>query len=317
MLSDSNSSGSLQQFTRYAYDSLGRRISKAVNPTPLDAASIEQYVYDGQDVFLDFVDPNGPDPAVFHQTARYLHGVDIDNLLAMESASGTNWVLQDQLGSTQALVSLEGVLVQSIDYVSFGKAIVAGLASTRYLYTGRELDSESGLIYYRARYYDASTGLFTNEDPIRFDGGDTNLYRYVFNAPIIWRDPFGNQVVFDRSDQTIKFPDGTSFPASNNPTSPNADPLTPNGHGHAPNGTFPLGPPVRTGQDINGGFGPKFRPITLPRNSDGSRRTGVGLHSGRANRGGHRARTLGCIRTTDEAMEYLDQHPEDYITTQD
>jgi RHS repeat-associated protein len=319
MLSDKNASGVLQQVVRYSYDSLGRRISKQVDTTPLDTvdAAIEQYVYDGEDVILDFVDPDGSGPAASQQTTRYLRGPGIDNLLAIESASGTNWVLQDHLGSTRGLVSSAGVLVQSIDYDSFGKAIVTGPPSTRYLYTGRELDAESGLFYYRARYYDSSTGRFTNEDPIGFAAGDTNLGRYVYNSPTHWRDPFGNQVVFDRSDQTITFPDGTSFPASNNPIRPNADPLTPNGFGPAPNGTYPLGPPIPTGQNSNGPFGPKFSPISLPKNAEGAQRTGVGLHSGRANRRGYRSKTLGCVRTTDEGMEYLDQNLQDEIIIQD
>lgn len=112
-------------------------------------------------------------------------------MLAIESAGGTNWVLQDHLGSTRALVSSAGVLVQSIDYDSFGKAIIAGSPSTRYLYTGRELDAESGLFYYRARYYDSSTGRFTNEDPIRFFGMSFNLQEYVRNSPVSLDDPMG------------------------------------------------------------------------------------------------------------------------------
>ena len=193
MLSDKNASGVLQQVVRYSYDSLGRRISKQVDTTPLDSvdAVIEQFVYDGEDVILDFVDPDGSGPAASQQTTRYLRGPGIDNLLAIESASGTNWVLQDHLGSTRALVSSAGVLVQSIDYDSFGKTIVAGSPSTRYLYTGRELDAESGLFYYRARYYDSSTGRFTNEDPIGFNASDANLVRYVGNSPVIYRDAFG------------------------------------------------------------------------------------------------------------------------------
>jgi len=60
-----------------------------------------------------------------------------------------------------------------------------------YTYTGRELDQETGLYYYRARYYDASTGRFLQKDPIGFKGGDPVLYSYTGNMPTRFADPFG------------------------------------------------------------------------------------------------------------------------------
>ncbi len=59
-------------------------------------------------------------------------------------------------------------------------------------YTGREYDSETGLYYYRARYYDPSTGRFLSEDPISFAGG-INFYPYVGNSPSNLIDPTGKQ----------------------------------------------------------------------------------------------------------------------------
>jgi len=61
----------------------------------------------------------------------------------------------------------------------------------RYGYTARELDAESGLQYNRARYLDSFTGKFISEDPISFQAGDSNLYRYVENNPIVNTDPSG------------------------------------------------------------------------------------------------------------------------------
>jgi RHS repeat-associated protein len=52
-------------------------------------------------------------------------------------------------------------------------------------------DSETGLYYYRARYYDPGTGRFVSQDPISFAGRDANLYRYVGNAPTTKKDPTG------------------------------------------------------------------------------------------------------------------------------
>jgi RHS repeat-associated protein len=56
--------------------------------------------------------------------------------------------------------------------------------------TGRENDG-TGLYYYRARYYSPTLQRFLGEDPIGFAGGDVNLYAYVGNNPLRWRDPMG------------------------------------------------------------------------------------------------------------------------------
>ncbi len=58
-------------------------------------------------------------------------------------------------------------------------------------FTGREYDDFTGLYYYRARMYDPTLGRFISEDPIGFGGGDINLYGYVGNRPLMFRDPFG------------------------------------------------------------------------------------------------------------------------------
>ena len=83
-------------------------------------------------------------------------------------------------------------MANSYVYDSYGRTLTVFESTPQpFTYTGRELDSESGLYYYRARYYDAQTGRFLSEDPIRFDGGDGNLYRYVRNNPVNLIDPQG------------------------------------------------------------------------------------------------------------------------------
>ncbi|MCF6245636.1 MAG: RHS repeat-associated core domain-containing protein, partial [Sulfurovum sp.] len=57
-------------------------------------------------------------------------------------------------------------------------------------YTGREMDADD-LYYYRARYYDPNTQRFLSLDPIGFEAGDFNFYRYVGNDPVNFRDPSG------------------------------------------------------------------------------------------------------------------------------
>jgi len=77
-----------------------------------------------------------------------------------------------------------------------------------YAYTGREWDKETGLYYYRARYYDPMEGRFISKDTISFSGGDVNLYGYVQNNPVNRTDPlglFGITVGFEGSAAAFGF----------------------------------------------------------------------------------------------------------------
>jgi RHS repeat-associated protein len=67
----------------------------------------------------------------------------------------------------------------------------SGPLTNSFRHTGREFDTETNLYYYRARYYDPATSKFISEDPIRFEGKQTNFYPYVRNSPANYVDPSG------------------------------------------------------------------------------------------------------------------------------
>jgi RHS repeat-associated protein len=76
-------------------------------------------------------------------------------------------------------------------YDSFGKLTAStGSLTNPFQYTARESDPETGLYYYRARYYDPYVGRFTSEDPLGFAGG-INKYDYVNGNPTNWIDNYG------------------------------------------------------------------------------------------------------------------------------
>jgi RHS repeat-associated protein len=52
-------------------------------------------------------------------------------------------------------------------------------------------DTDTGLVRFGARDYDAETGRWTAKDPIGFNGGDSNLYGYVMSDPVGFVDPDG------------------------------------------------------------------------------------------------------------------------------
>ena len=81
-----------------------------------------------------------------------------------------------------------------------------------YLYTGKELDTETGLYYFGARYYDPRTSVWQSGDPILgkylpsireaeqvlgivggvFESSNLGLYTYSRNNPVVLKDPDGN-----------------------------------------------------------------------------------------------------------------------------
>jgi RHS repeat-associated protein len=90
-----------------------------------------------------------------------------------------------------ALTDERDRVVQEYDYDSFGNLHdQSSKIKQPFAYTSRELDRETGLYYYRARYFDPMTGRFTSEDPIGFNGG-VNFYSYVNNNVVNGTDPLG------------------------------------------------------------------------------------------------------------------------------
>ena len=131
------------------------------------------------------------------EMTRYVHGLGVDEPLAMERGGNVYYYHADGLGSIVALTDATGKTAQAYEYDAFGRLHDRMNAIRQpYAFTGREWDKEIGLYYYRARYYDAETGRFTTKDPIGFRGG-MNLYNYVGANPVNRRDPWGLEGIED------------------------------------------------------------------------------------------------------------------------
>jgi RHS repeat-associated protein len=123
----------------------------------------------------------------------------------------TSYYEQDGLGSVTSLSNGAGAVTETYTYDTYGKPTAStGVLVNPFQYTGREFDSETGIYYYRARYFDPSVGRFLNQDPIRFGGG-TNFYAYTQNRPADLTDPWGFQAQSSTIGSMYLGPDGVWY----------------------------------------------------------------------------------------------------------
>jgi len=199
--------GHRRKVVTFTYDPFGRRLSKAVHREELEedeeqreegpgcdderhAPRTTYYLYDNEDIIAEYDDKG-------ETTVRYLHGPGIDEPLAMERKGKVYYYHADGLSSITALTDRHGHVARQYDYDSFGNmSAKQNQFGQPYTYTAREWDKETGLYYYRARYYDPMAGRFISKDPIGFAGGDVNLYGYVSNNPINLTDPEGTNPLY-------------------------------------------------------------------------------------------------------------------------
>jgi len=162
----------------FKYDPFGRRIYKS------SSSGVSIYGYD-LETLVEETSSSGA------AVARYVESDVIDEPLVMLRGGATSYYEADGLGSATSLSSATGALAQTYTFDSLGNQTASsGSLTNAFRYTGREFDAETGLYYYRARYYDPTLGRFLSEDPVHFKTG-IDFYLYVSNRPTEYIDPSG------------------------------------------------------------------------------------------------------------------------------
>jgi RHS repeat-associated protein len=192
----------------YGYDSMDRM-------TSFNNGSVKM-VYDGDgnrvkkisggvttQYLVDELNPTGL-PQVMDEVVKsgvaqrtYLYG--LRRISQTQVASGTtSYYGYDAHGDVRSLMNNGGVVTDTYDYDAFGNVVGStGTTPNVYRYQGEALDSETGLYYLRARYYDPTVGRFLNVDPMADQG--EHPYEYADADPVDGHDPTGEQDVIETS----------------------------------------------------------------------------------------------------------------------
>ena len=169
---------------QFGYSPTGERIWRR------DSKGMTHFVTDGIHLLAELDEQLKP-------KASYLHGFAIDRPLMMLRDGKTFFYHADSLGSTVNVSNQQGTVVLSHSYDAFGVLKKQeGRLDNPFTFAGREWDSETGLYYFRTRYYDPSVGRFVSTDPVPgnfFEPLSMNPYVYVWNNPLTFRDPLGTQ----------------------------------------------------------------------------------------------------------------------------
>jgi RHS repeat-associated protein len=166
-------SGSL--IAQYYYDPFGRRLCKEVG-------GVRTYFVYADEGLVAEVDAAGN----VVKSYGYKPGSTWSTDPLFMKVSGQYYFYQnDHLGTPQKLTAVNGAVVWSAKYSSFGEAGVDPTSTivNNLRFPGQYYDQETGLNYNWHRYYYPVSGRYTKKDPINFSGGDLVLYNYGHNNP--------------------------------------------------------------------------------------------------------------------------------------
>ena len=171
--------------SQYSYDWAGRRVHKA------NGSGTRYYAFSpgGKLLYEETNTTTGPTTYKEHVYAFGDLFARVDGVAGDPDSRVVYYYHTDAQGSVESITNGAGTVVWRCAYTAFGKVTSEqGTLDAVPMYTGKELDEDTGLYYFNARWYDSDTGRFVTEDPAR-DG--LNWYLYVGNNPLTYTDPTG------------------------------------------------------------------------------------------------------------------------------
>ncbi len=171
----------LKAIASYAYDIRGLRVESVKE----NGTTYYQYGLSGELLWSD--DGSTQEKYVYANAAIWAE------VRTETGESATYYHHTDHLGTTETITNASGTVVWDASYEAYGKLVHEnGTVSFKASFTGKQVDSDTGLYYFNARWYDSELGRFVTEDPAR-DG--SNWYEYCRNNPLILTDQTGNEDV--------------------------------------------------------------------------------------------------------------------------
>ena len=306
--------------TGYSYDVLGNLVSAT-----LPDGTLVEYVIDGANrrvgkkvngvlvqgwLYANQLNPIAELDGAGNVISTFVYGTKANVPDYMVKGGVTYRIISDYLGSPRLVVdSATGTIVQSITYDEFGNVITdTNPGFQPFGFAGGLYDRNTKLTRFGARDYDAETGRWTAKDPIRFAGGDTNLYGYVLNDPVNFIDEYGLYWEYSQSSGQLTHIDnqtgartqvGTGYAGAglgkNNPNMQNVPNVGP-----IPQGNYTIGNATTRG------------PLTLPLTPHGDTntfgRSGFRLHGDNSH--GDQSASKGCIVATPNVRSQINNSPD-------
>jgi RHS repeat-associated protein len=169
----------------YLVDGLGRRVGKSIN-----SVRTTGWLYDERGRLAAELD------GANSVTSRFVYASRSNTPDYLVRGADTYRIVSDTLGSPRLVVRVsDGTIMQRTDYDAWGAVVNETLqpafAAIPFGFAGGLYDRDTRLVHFRARDYDPELGRWTAKDPVRFAGGDPNLYAYASNDPINRLDASG------------------------------------------------------------------------------------------------------------------------------